>query len=46
MRSLAMDVPQGKDSDFGQCQYMLDTFLEKYINVRLYQIVPQTDSGG
>ncbi len=39
-------VPQGRDRGFGQGQVMQEAFLEKYIHVRQYQIVPQTDTGG
>jgi hypothetical protein len=41
-----LHVPQGKDCVFGQSQFVLDRCLEKHYNVRLYQIVPITDTGG
>ena len=45
-RFLAIDVPQGKDNLSGVSQFVLERCLEKQYNARLYQTVPQTDTGG
>jgi len=41
-----MIVSQDKDSVFGQRRFMFDECQEKLYNARLYQSVPQTDTGG
>ena len=36
----------GRDQFYGGGQLILEKCLEKYNNARLYQSVPQTDTGG
>ncbi len=40
-----LHVSQDGDQFFGGGQLALERHLEEYICARLYQIVPQTDSG-
>ena len=41
-----LHVSQEKDCGFGQSQFVVERFPEKYICARVYQSVPQTDTGG
>ena len=44
--SQALGVSQDRARGFGQGQFELEKCLEMYYDARLYQTVPQTDTGG